>query len=372
MQMDITLGSNSYSNINRFILDRIDRNLHMEPNHPIEIIKRKIYDYFVSTGIDFNIKENLDKVVSIQNNFDKLLIPQTHVSRSKSDTYYVDQSHVLRTHTTAHQAQMLEAGLNSFLICGDVYRKDEIDATHYPIFHQLEGVILYDQNDPVDLPQTLTNLLTGLVSNLFPGCEYRVSPDYFPFTDPSFEIEVLYNGKWLEVLGCGVIQPQILTQCGRSGTKGIAWGLGLERLAMVLFDIPDIRYFWMRDDKFLSQFSSGQITKFIPFSPLNPITKDVSMFVNSDHMDINSSQWIKQNDLFDEIRTRSDDWVGSIKLVDSFYNSKCCKHSLCYRLEYSPKDYKITNPAEFNQIVNSIQTQIVNHLRTLEWLEIRG
>ncbi len=127
----------------------------------------------------------------------------------------------------------------------------------------------------------------------------------------------------------------------------------------------------MEDSKFLEQFKSGEITKFIPFSPLEPISKDVSLFALNAEFDSNNN-WTKINDLYEEIRSLSDDWVGEIKCVDSFYNKKRNLQSYCFRLIYSAKDYKITNPAEFNELVNSIQTNIVNQLRTLNWIEIRG
>lgn len=360
-----------YSNIPKSVLEKLNRNLYKIPNHPLQIIKNKIFDYFKTKNIEWNIYEDLDKVVSTVDNFDNLLIPSTHVSRSKSDTYYLNQNQVLRTHTTAHQTQLMKKNLNNFLICGDVYRRDEVDSHHYNIFHQLEGVILYDDVEQVDLEKELIELMTGLCEYLFSNCVHRVKPDYFPFTNPSFEIEVCYNEKWLEILGCGIIQPQILLNSGRDGKKGIAWGLGLERLAMVLFDIPDIRYFWMEDKKFLSQFESGQITKFIPFSPLEPIYKDISLYVRSQDLD-KENNWIKLNQFYEEIRDGTNDWVQEIKQIDSFYNKKNSSQSYCFRLKYSPKDYTITNPAEFNNTINEIQNNLVLKLKTIDWIQIRG
>ncbi len=113
----------------------------------------------------------------------------------------------------------------------------------------------------------------------------------------------------------------------------------------ILFDIPDIRYFWMEDEKFLSQFESGKITKFIPFSPLESIHKDISLYVLSKDMD---------------------------KQIDSFYNKKISSQSYCFRLIYSPKNYKITNPGEFNDIINKIQTELIVKLKKIDWLQIRG
>jgi len=341
-----------YTNIPKSVLDKLDRNLYKIPSHPLEIIKNKIFDYFKLKQKNWNIFEDLDKIVTVHDNFDSLLIPQTHPSRSKSDTYYVNKKLVLRTHTTAHQTQLLKQGIDNFLICGDVYRRDEVDSCHYNIFHQLEGIILYETNEQIDLEKILVDLMGGLCDFLFPGCEYRVKPDYFPFTKPSYEVEVFYSNKWLEILGCGIIQPEILSNSGRTDKKGIAWGLGLERLAMVLFDIPDIRYFWMEDPKFLEQFKSGKITKFVRFSPLEPIYKDISLFVKSSDMDLINNIWLRTNEFYEVVRGLGDDWIEEIKQIDSFYN--------------------ITNPAEFNNLLNNIQTNLVNKLREFDWIEVRG
>lgn len=363
------ITTTAYSNITKNILEKTNRNLYKIPNHPLEIIKRKIYEYFASTSYPFEYFEDLPKVVSIEDNFDKLLIPYDHPARGKTDTYYIDETHVLRTHTTAHQNQLIEEGHEYFIACGDVYRKDEYDSHHSPIFHQVEGVVLFDKDDKVDLSEKLIGLLAGLVNHLFPKCEYRTNTDYFPFTDPSYEVEVKYQDKWLEILGCGIIQPKILENTGKKDKKGIAFGLGLERLAMILFDIPDIRYFWMEDPKFLDQFKSGEITKFIPFSPLNPIYKDVSMFIQS--IDVVDNKWMRENDLIDVIRDHCEDWICSIECIDSIYLEKKQKYTRCYRVTYKPKDYTITNPAEFNDVVNSIQNNIIRELRKLDWIEIR-
>ncbi len=196
--MDIkNLIDKEYSNIPNSVLEKLNRNLYKIKSHPLEIIKNKIFNYFKTKRDDWKIFEDLDKVVTVQDNFDSLLIPQTHVSRSKSDTYYLNQNQVLRTHTTAHQTQLLKQGIDAFLICGDVYRRDEVDSCHYNVFHQQEGIILWDKTESIDMEKTLVDLLSGLCECLFPGCEYRVKSDYFPFTNPAWEIEVNYNNRWL-------------------------------------------------------------------------------------------------------------------------------------------------------------------------------
>lgn len=355
---------NEYSNVPSSIIEKMEYNLIKIPNHPLSIIKNKIYDYFKTKRNDWNIFEDLSKVVSVEDNFDKLLIPKTHVSRSKSDTYYVNETTVLRTHTTCHQSQLLEQNYNNFLICGDVYRRDEIDRSHYNIFHQLEGVILYDINDNIDLEKELKDLMTGLCEYLFPSCEYRVNSDYFPFTNPSFEIEVKFMDKWIEILGCGIIQNSILENANRNDKKGIAWGLGLERLAMVLFDIPDIRYFWIKDEKFLKQFKENTITKFKPFSKLNPISRDLCVYVNENIDD--KENWLKTNDFFEIIRDLTNGWICEVIHINTFKLESV--YSLCFRVSYSPKDYTINNPAKFKDIVKENHDNLLVELKKLSWI----
>lgn len=121
--------------------------------------------------------------------------------------------------------------------------------------------------------------MSGLAIHLFGNVEMRWKEDFFPFTEPSFELEILFNGKWMEVLGCGVIHNQVMKNAHKGDQMGWAFGLGLERLAMVLFSIPDIRLFWSTDERFTSQFKPGQMTKFVSFSKYPPCTKDVSFWL---------------------------------------------------------------------------------------------
>ena len=147
---------------------------------------------------------------------------------------------------------------------GDVYRKDEVDRTHYPAFHQMEGVRIFDMDAHLNTKdvakakqiaeQDLKEVLENLARHIFGDVKMRWNGDYFPFTDPSFELEILYNNEWLEILGCGVIFDGVMKNAGRDVTKQCGWafGLGLERWAMKLFEIDDIRLFWSKDPRFIS------------------------------------------------------------------------------------------------------------------------
>lgn len=360
----------STSNIPDKIWNLRTRKLHNQPNHPLQILKEHIYYYF---GDDFQKFDDLNDIVHITNNFDKLLIPDDHVCRSRSDTYYVDNEHVLRTQTSSHQNELLEKGITKFLVTGDVYRKDEIDRTHYPVFHQMEGLCIVD--DDANPTEELHKILSGLVKYLFPQCQYRVNDDYFPFTTPSWEYEVKYKDgdddnekNWLEILGCGVTQPKILENCGHTGKKAWAFGLGLERLAMHFFNIPDIRMFWSNDPKFLSQFESGKITKFEPYSILDPLEKDISFWIPENQIEknqenITNSKWNMENDFYDFIRGFDQlNMIEDMKCFDTFFHPKTQMLSKAYRIKYSPPDTLITDPSKFNEMVNNLHHSYYNNI----------
>lgn len=180
--MDFTV-TKKRNNIPFNIREKIGKNLYTIPDHPLCITKQKIYDVI---GHDREKFEHLDPYVSVKSNFDDLLIPKDHPSRSKSDTYYRDEDTVLRTHTSAHQCELISKGHTNFLVTGDVYRRDEIDAFHYPVFHQMEGVRVYPgQMGQEQIKYMMVAELETLIGSLFPSNEFRWVDSYFPFTDIS-------------------------------------------------------------------------------------------------------------------------------------------------------------------------------------------
>lgn len=343
----------SFCNIPDSIDKKINKNIYKQPDHPIYIICQILKKYFSEK--EYEIFEDLPKFVSTKNNFDDLLIPKSHCTRNKTDTYYLNESTVLRTHMTSHSTELLSKH-DSFITIGDVYRKDEIDKCHYPIFHQLDGVKKVPiGTDPIKLLKTT---LSSLVEYLFPKCEYRFNSDYFPFTNPSFEVEVFYNNKWLEILGCGIFHKEITknTDCDY-----IAFGLGIDRLAMIFFEIPDIRLFWSDSEKFLTQFKylNKNITdynKFIPFSNIDSISKDISFWLPNNEICVNeidkSFTWTNINSFYELAREIFADDVESIVLFDKFYYQKKNKYSYALRLTFSPSA-EITDPGKFTEITNN-------------------
>ncbi|XP_044922898.1 phenylalanine--tRNA ligase, mitochondrial isoform X3 [Mustela putorius furo] len=177
-----------------------------------------------------------------------------------------------------------------------------------------------------DLKQTLTRLVSHIFGD---GLDIRWVDCYFPFTHPSFEMEINFHGEWLEVLGCGVMEQQLVNSAGAHDRIGWAFGLGLERLAMILYDIPDIRLFWSEDERFLKQFRVSDINqhvKFQPFSKYPAVINDISFWLPSENY--------IENDFYDLVRTIGGDLVERVDLIDKFKHPKTHKISHCYRITY--------------------------------------
>ena len=221
--------------------------------HPINQTKDSIMNLLTSFG--FEIIDG-PEIETEEFNFDMLNIKKSHPARQMHDTFYVNnKSSVLRTHTSPVQIRgMLEKKPPfAFISGGKVYRKDD-DATHLPMFHQIEGIYV-DKNVSF---ANLKDLIYKIIQALFgEQVEIRFRPSYFPFTEPSAEVDILSNdGKWLEILGCGVVNPIVLENCKIDSKKysGFAFGLGIERIAMLKFGVKDIRDFYKSNLDFLNQF----------------------------------------------------------------------------------------------------------------------
>ncbi|MGE3320384.1 MAG: hypothetical protein AB7I18_13910 [Candidatus Berkiella sp.] len=348
------------NNIPPSISDKVGKNLYKIPNHPLAIVRGLVLDYFS----DLARIEIENPYVSVENNFDKLRVPKDHPSRRASDTFYKDKDTVLRTHMTCYLYPLGKSSTGNsklrYITCGDVYRKDAIDATHYPVFHQMDAFYIVDKDTDVKLD--LRTRLVGLVKHLFgEKCKYRLLEDtenkdiYFPFTIDSVEIEVELKTdtgvKHVEVLGAGTVHPDIMADLGLPDHKAWAFGLGLERLAMVLFDIPDIRLFWSQDPRFLNQFKSGKVVKFKPYSKYERCYKDISFFL---------SKKFTYNDFCTIVRdVDRGNHVESIELIDSFTKKSRVSH--CYRISYRSMDTTLKN-SEVDKIQSVIRQRIINEL----------
>jgi phenylalanyl-tRNA synthetase alpha chain len=221
--------------------------------HPINHMKDSIMNLLVSFG--FEIVDG-PEIETEEFNFDMLNIKKTHPARQMHDTFYVENKlNLLRTHTSPVQIRgMLEKSPPlAFISGGKVYRKDD-DATHLPMFHQIEGIVV---DKDISFAH-LKDLIYKIVYSLFgKDVELRFRPSYFPFTEPSAEVDILSSeGKWLEILGCGLVNPKVLKNCNidSNSFSGIAFGLGIERIAMLKHGVKDIREFYKSNLDFLCQF----------------------------------------------------------------------------------------------------------------------
>ncbi|KAH6621405.1 hypothetical protein B0J18DRAFT_457921 [Chaetomium sp. MPI-SDFR-AT-0129] len=430
-------------NISKTIQSLVSRKLHLQPDHPVAITRKIIESVFPEPTFQYH--NNFDPVVSTYQNFDSLNIRPNHPSRGPSDTYYLNKYTLLRTHTSAHQADLFRAGVSGYLISADVYRRDEIDRSHYPVFHQTEGARVWDRtklppgksledvvredleklpvhNMQVEDPNPpfhagnprqskyhtenevevvaahLKRSLELMVNEIFskvkaaaaaaaatktstknqPQAEplrVRWVEAYFPFTSPSWELEVFYQGKWLEVLGCGVIKQSLHINADRPHQIGWAFGIGLERIAMLLFQIPDIRLFWSQDERFLSQFRGVEaamdkkLRLFVPFSKHPGCSKDVSFWVKKEESAADGDGRVANkgkvdwhpNDLMAAVRDVAKDCVEDVTLVDDFTHPKTGRRSMCYRINYRSLERTLTN-AETNRLHQSVIRELVKRL----------
>ena len=234
--------------------------------HPLSITAARLTDIFVSMG--FEVVEG-PEIEWDQYNFELLNLPRNHPARDAQDTFYIDENVVLRTHTSPVQARtMLQRQPPIRIICpGRVYRAEDVDATHTPVFHQMEGLVVDEGIAMSDLKGTLDVFARRLYGE---GVTTRFRPSFFPFTEPSAEVDltcvackgagggcrVCKGTGWIEVLGAGMVNPKVLDMCGIDSTRysGFAFGMGIDRLTNLKYGVTDGRYQFENDLRFLSQF----------------------------------------------------------------------------------------------------------------------
>ncbi|KAL9030716.1 MAG: hypothetical protein Q9196_001188 [Gyalolechia fulgens] len=423
--------TDSWTNVPSSVLALIPRRLHIQPSHPVSLTRELIESRFPSpTYAHYN---DLSPVVTVAENFDSLGFPTDHPGRNRSDTYYINKDTVLRTHTSAHEAELFRRNASEgYTISADVYRRDAIDRSHYPIFHQMEGSRMWDRRkvrggdvaqavwddlskmskhnlqvedpNPTVHPERnplqaghhsiqeveavaahLKRSLEGVVVELFSKAKQAAAAAntveasteeplkirwveaYFPFTSPSWELEVFWQGDWLEVLGCGVTKQDVLINAGVPDQLGWAFGLGLERVAMILFSIPDIRLFWSRDERFLSQFTNVQnVKRFKSFSKYPASYKDVSFWLRGTSSAAGgglrtNAQGFHENDVMEIVREVGGDLVEDVRLFDEFQHPTSGRKSLCYRINYRSLERTLTN-TETNELHAKVKEDLVQKL----------
>jgi phenylalanyl-tRNA synthetase alpha chain len=224
--------------------------------HPLTRTRRRIEAIFAQLG--YSVAEG-PEIEDDWHNFEALNFPAHHPARAMHDTFYFGDGRLLRTHTSPVQIRAMRDGQPPIRIIapGKVYRSDS-DQTHSPMFHQVEGLLVDDRATMGDLIGTLKAFVAAFFGRDF---EMRFRPSYFPFTEPSAEVDIRWEteggARWLEVLGCGMVHPNVLKNCGIDPERhtGFAFGMGVERLAMLRYGVTDLRAFFENDVRFLAQFS---------------------------------------------------------------------------------------------------------------------
>uniref|UniRef100_A0A6G1SND7 phenylalanine--tRNA ligase n=1 Tax=Aceria tosichella TaxID=561515 RepID=A0A6G1SND7_9ACAR len=393
----------TWTNITPKILELSTRKIYCQQNNPLHLVSERIRHFFKENehqdiGYKYNEFTYPLPVVTAEDNFDSLLIAKDHVSRAKSDTYYVNAKHLFRSHTSAHQSHCLEKESKAFIVIADCFRRDEIDRTHFPVFHQCEIFKLYNHKETLGPHASIDQLydsskiesstkqgvytqeassyaekklkdsIEKFVKDFFNNhdLETRWVSAYFPFTHPSFELEILWKNKWIEVLGCGIVRDEILKNANIRDHIGFAAGFGLERFAMLKYDIPDIRLFWTRDTGFVHQFenkSPFDTIKFKQFSSCPQCINDISFWLPNDQQEDSP---YTPNDFYDLCRTIGGDLVEQVKLVDEFTHPKTQKKSHCYRIIYRAADRVLTKDE-----VNEVHKQIADTCKEQFQVQLR-
>src|SRR3990167_6365405 len=279
----------------------------------------------------------IPEIVSAEFSFDLFNFDSNHPVRSKSDTYYVDEKNILRPHDTVmwyyylnneEIKKKIENNEELGVICyGKVYRKDEIDRRHMNIFHQMGGVYLVPDSKKIlnldDLKLALVEIVEGLFGK---EVKYRFLDDTFPYTDPSLQIEVELDGKWVEIMGGGMPRKDVLKNFGLEGYNGWAFGFGLERLAIISMKLPDIRLLWSSDERVKKQLVLGKTYQEVSKYP--PVVRDISFVVSKEFV---------PNNYFDLVRDIAGDLVEVVELLDRYENDEKFgkeRMSYAYRITY--------------------------------------
>jgi phenylalanyl-tRNA synthetase alpha chain len=317
---------------------------------------------------DFDIVE-FPRVVSVEQNFNLLNTPADHPSRKETDTYYIDKEHMLRTQMTAFWSFYLKdpavrmrletEGEIKALAPGIVYRKDEIDRHHFPAFHQIDGLYICKKDTKKitqdDLKAVQLDLATGIFGK---GIEYQFLEDDFPYTVESLEMDIMFNGDWLEVNGAGLVNPIVLRNFGLDPEMYNGWAFGFgERLAMIKMAIPDIRILWSDDPRITSQFT-GIDSTYKEVSKYPAVLRDISFIVDKS---------VSLNTYFEVVRDVAGDLIEEFKLVDTYENAAkfgADKVSYTFRIIYRSLTRTLTNE-EVNAIHDKIRERTAGEFKAV-------
>jgi len=341
--------------------------LTKKKNSPVKILVDQIVN--LQRFKDFDLMD-FPKIVTVEENFDVLNAPKDHPSRRESDTYYLDDSYILRTQTTAMWPFYLrnpeiikkleKEGKVGLLSCGIVFRKDEIDRNHFPAFHQIDGLMICKKEQKVITQKDLEEVEIDIAKSIFgKDVEYKFLVDSFPFTDPSVEMDIKFNNDWMEVVGSGLVHTKVLKNLGLDPEvyNGWAFGFGIDRLAMVKMGIPDIRILWSEDPRITSQFKDIN-SKFKEVSKYPPISRDISFIIDKS---------INLNNYYEIVRDFAENLIEEVKLLDSYEDDAKFgkdKKSYTFRIIYRSPEKTLTNE-EVNKIQEEIREETKKELKAI-------
>lgn len=339
--------------------------LTKKENSPVKILVDQILKLPRFNNFDL---VDFSKIVTVEQNFDVLNTPKDHVSRRESDTYYLDDSCVLRTHTTVMwsfylrnpeiRKKLEKEGEVGEISTGIVFRKDEIDRKHFPAFHQIDGLYVCRKDRKVITIDDLKEVEIDIAKSIFgKNIKFRFLVDSFPFTDPSVQMEIKFNEGWLEVVGSGLVHKQVLKNLNLDPEiyNGWAFGFGIERLAMVKMGIPDIRIFWSEDPRITSQFKDID-SKYQEVSKYPATSRDISFIIDKS---------INLNNYYEIVRDFADDLIEEVKLIDEYEDEKKFgknKKSYTFRIIYRSFERTLTNE-EINKIQEKIREKTKQDLK---------
>ncbi len=334
--------------------------LTKKENSPVKILFEQIIN--LPRFKDFDLVD-FPRIITVEQCFDLLNMPQNHPSRKETDTYYLDSTHILRTHTTAFWSfylkdqeilKRLENDGHIGALCpGIVFRKDEIDKSHYPAFHQIDGLYICKKSKKIITQKDLKDIQIDLATSIFgKNVEWRFIPDEFPYTVESLEMDIRFNGEWMEVNGAGLVNPVVMKNFGIDPNIYNGWAFGFgDRLAMIKMGIPDIRILWSEDSRITSQFKDIN-SKFKEVSKYPLISRDISFIIDKN---------INLNNYYEIIRDFAENLIEEVKLLDQYEDEKKFgrdKKSYTFRIVYRSPERTLTN-----REVNEIQNRIIEKTR---------
>jgi len=317
---------------------------------------------------DFDIVD-FPKIITVEADFDLLNTPKDHPSRRETDTYYLTDDYLLRTQMTAFWSFYLkdkevlkrleEEGEIAALAPGIVFRKDEIDRHHFPAFHQIDGLLICKKSKKIITQDDLKDVQSDLAKGIFGAdIEYKFLDDEFPYTVQSLEMDIMFNGKWLEVNGAGLVNPVVLKNFGLDPEIYNGWAFGFgERLAMIKAGIPDIRILWSDDPRITKQFMSFD-SKYKEVSKYPSTLRDISFIVDKS---------VGLNNYYEIVREYAGDLIEEVKLLDTYTDDKKFgkdKVSYTFRIVYCSPERTLTNE-EVNAIQDKIRVKTESELKAV-------